>query len=161
MTQPLEPLPEAYVGVNNPYRGIEQHGVESPHRAQPVPGYGDTVQVEYESPAPLQEPVPVIVVNESAKEERDWGATSFTVTDVCQQILGRDERRTVLKVLNLGPNTVYLHPDAHATTWMGFPVAINASETFESETAVYAICEATESADLRLKWEFRRTLPNK
>lgn len=161
MTQPLEPLPEAYKGVNNPYRGIEQHGVEASTRPQPVPGYGDTVAVEYEEPEPLQAPVPVIVVNESAKEERDWGTMPFPIGATSQQIIGRDERRTSLKIVNNGPNTVYLHPDPHVNPAFGYPLAMDGVETFDAETAVYGVCVATETANLTVKWEYVRTLPNK
>lgn len=161
MTQPLEPLPEAYVGDNNPYRGIEQHGVEADTRPQGVPGYGDTVAVQFMEPAPLQDPVPVIVVNESPKELHSWDTTPFTVTERMMQVMGRDERRTSLVITNEGPNTVYLAPRPTSGTYMGFPLAMDATLSLDTEDEVWGVCAASETGTLRVLWEYAKTLPNK
>jgi hypothetical protein len=127
------------------------------------PGYGDTVQVEYMEPEPLQEPVPVLIVNEGAKERRDWDTNTYFIdaTRGPQNIVNEDTRRTTLYIRNNGPNTVYLAPRSGVNVESGYPLAMNETFTMDAETAVWGVVAPTESASLRLRWEFAQTLPNK
>jgi hypothetical protein len=106
----LEPVPERYVGQNNPYRGTEQHGVASPHDPHDVPGYGDTYAVELDEEKPRQDPVPVYIVNQTAREQKDWAPAKWPITNRPDpvRIAGTDERRLTLKIRNDGPDSVYL-----------------------------------------------------
>lgn len=158
----VEPVPEAYVGDNNPYRGIEQHGVENPNKPTVVPGYGDTYQVELQDNAPIPDPVPVLVVNQGARERRDWAANNtFVDSSRVVEVLPNDPRRTKATIVNAGPNTVYVGRTQSVSVAFGFPVAMGATfPTLEAETNMYAITAATETANLRVLWEYRVTLRN-
>ncbi len=163
----LEPQQEQYAGENNPYRGIEQHGVESPDKPKTTPGYGDTIAVEYEPEQPEPEPVPVYVVNRNARERRDWSVQNWPVDyqdPQPVQVAGLDERRISLVLRNKGPNPVYINKTPEgANVAFGWELKIDTERAVDAQTPVYANVDlgaSTQAAVVQTLSVYAETLPN-
>lgn len=132
--EPLPPVPEAYEGDNNPYRGTEAHGVAPTVEPRPVPGHASGRVVEFDPPLPEPEPTPVVVVNTGARElRRSRIFTSRAGTPAPVQLVGREEERITVKIKNVGASTVYIADEAAtANANHGWPLAQN--EVYESDT---------------------------
>lgn len=132
--EPVPPIPEAYEGDNNPYRGTEAHGVAPTVEPRPVPGHASGRVVEFDPPLPEPEPIPVVVVNTGARElrrSRFYQPRANILNPT--QLVGRDEQRITVKVKNLGATTIYISDDAStANAQHGWPLAQN--EVFEQDT---------------------------
>lgn len=97
--EPIDPIPEHYVGSNHPYRGIEDHGVADTVKPDEFDGYDGTRDAYYELQEPPKDVVPVRIVNESARERKIIRARSTVLSDQPVQILGRNpqRRKAILK----------------------------------------------------------------
>lgn len=146
----VEPVPESYVGDNNPYRGIESHGV--PPNVVPMEyadAYTDEPDEEYLPPIPEEDPVPVRIVQTRGREIRKtrmWRLISGKNTETPRMVVSYEETRRRVKVMNVGTATIYIgeSPDT-ANAMNGWPLAVNASEEFQTQTALFAFSsDATE-----------------
>lgn len=163
----LEPVPEVYSGNNNPYRGIEQHGIDAGTEPSPTQGYGDTIAVELAPEEPLQDPVPVIVVNESAREQKDWSVQNWPIDNVDPRpvmIAGLDVRRVSLKLRNTGTNSAYLNKNAEgASPAWGWELKANETIDLDAQTPVWANVDVStaNSAMVQTLAIYSETLPNR
>lgn len=141
----VQPVPEEYEGVNFPYRGTEQHGVPVPPNAK-----YDTREFEYEQPDTKvgylpedkePDPIPVRIVQESARERLEWRCIQGSVGDAPVPIVDRLEARRSLavKVMPDSPNGVYVGPTQDVKPYTGFYVAPGEKVELRSTERVWAI----------------------
>lgn len=147
--QAMTPIPEQYEGSNHPYRGIEQHGVEDTVRTSPVPGYEDNAHpVEYEIDKEPPAPIPVKIVTEGGDEIIESRVFTMPITNVASRVLNQMRSRKTATIKNLGPNTVYLAPNADVLhgTWNAFPLKAGDSQTITAHTNMWAIAAPAKGA---------------
>ena len=135
----LTPDPDDIAGNVNAYRGIENHGVVADTRFDDPDGYDGLVPVEFEEEKETVEAIPVIVVNQSRQEIRDWGvnrtfANSFN--NGANRIVGRDDKRTALRIRNIhGSFTLWVANEPHlATPDWGYPVPFGTEFVLDDAT---------------------------
>lgn len=104
--QAIPPVPEEYEGTSFPYRGIENHGVE------PTPGVDPELYYDRNSydmdpdkfntiPAEKEpDPVPVRIVNESARERFHFRVGTITIptTSDALELCGRNDNRSLIRI---------------------------------------------------------------
>lgn len=145
------PVPEEYAGVNFPYRGTEQHGVE----ANPDIDY-DTREFQHEENEPPEylpeekeiEPFPVKIVDESARERWAWRSIRYSVGTEPQRMIPRNDRRRTLLIRNRGsnPGSVYLGPDSSVNINTGYILAVGTEISgLVTTEEVWAVSEAGKS----------------
>lgn len=96
--RPIEPRPEAYEGFNNPYRGVNDHGVPMEYDVLPPIIHGDDTEITNLAPEPIA-PIPVTVVNSKTGRDRHKLRTfSFYAngSSGSSPMLGLDRSRTKL-----------------------------------------------------------------
>lgn len=148
--EPIPPVPEHYEGQNNPYRGIEDHGVPPTSTPNPPGAMQDTkVGVNYLPPERVMHPVPVEIVNRFGREFRRHRVHKMSVNGArTVQFLGRNEARTSVVISN---------PDAALSLFVGITMdmnpALNGYElkpgkeiTLTSDDAVYVFGTAVDPA---------------
>lgn len=155
----VKPVPESYEGVNFPYRGTEKHGVEVPSDAE-----YNTREFQYEEespdtymePLPEVEPIPVRVVNSTARERLDWRATRFLVKDTAAQILGRHDRRKAVRIRNHdATNPIYIGNDAGMQSYTGYLIPAGAElYPFLSTEDVWAVSNSGTEVEISIMYEF-------
>lgn len=152
-----EPRAEDYAGDNNPYRGIQNHGVDPSTPPSEVPGWDGAALVPVEPDEPPQEPVPVRIVQESAHEIDMWNGTTFFLNKGNEPTLvaGRHEHRTSLNITNEGPDPVFLHPDNNGTVALAAVRIISGgSFSLDNGAEVYAFVDGATTALVRVVWEY-------
>lgn len=152
--QAIPPVPEEYVGDNNPYRGTESHGVARTVEPTPIEGYGATQPgVTYVKPEKDEEPVPVRIVQSFGREIKDWRAHTGSVGTQGITILGRNEARSSVLVQNQdAANSLYIaaNPiDSVNCDILGFELKPGQSVTINSENEVYAVAKVAGPS----KWQ--------
>lgn len=154
---PIEPMPEEYVGDNNPYRGIEPHGVQPIYRPIPTPGYSGIIEVEYEPEPEELAPVAVRVVNTSPKFVRKARASTVTLQGMGEfgnatQLLPDDDSRTKVEITNTHASvTVYIGFDANVKSFAGgFPLAPGKSTTTNTQESIYVFFAS--GTDVTIGW---------
>lgn len=98
------PEMEHYAGANNAYRGTEQHGVKTDEHASIYDPGNDDAHHEDINPMsiePTVQPIPVLVVNEYGKEERQFRAYQFLVQAQAQQIINAHPKRSRVTIRNV------------------------------------------------------------
>lgn len=118
----VQPVPEVYAGENLPYRGVMYHGVEPTTKPAPPDEYNTGAVIEYEEPSPEQEPVPVRVVNESARFQLVARANiqTITATNTPIEVAGRDQTRVSFKLVNTDDaDSVYVGFGPNMSNWNG------------------------------------------
>lgn len=153
----IEPEPEKVKGPNFPYRGYEQHGVESESEPWPEPGTSaKDNHAGYQAMDPIKEhdPIPVTIVTEYGRELRKWRTSKFTVTGppgTITQLAGRNVGRVYLSIQNNNalpgspPNPVLRISDDPAKLgdptwgWLLQPAAVPL--VLQTEDPVYATVE--------------------
>ncbi len=139
----VEPRPEAVVGTNFPYRGMNDHGVPVEH-VDPVSfaGYEDTQAGVYEPAEEIPDPIPVRVVREFTRELRRSRTAQFVVdgtgtsSALVQMIAGRNPARTSISVKNFGAQTVWIGESESVATFTGYPIAAGVEKVFNHEVAI-------------------------
>lgn len=157
----VTPVPEHYKGVNFPYRGTNKHGVEVPEGAE-----YDTREFQYEMPDPDEitdeymepddepEPIPVRLVQESAREVLKLRTVRRNVTDQRSQIVNRmDSRRNLVIKVDGGVSAIYVG-DADVTTYTGFKLDQGEQITFRSTDDVWAVCADGDDSEISIMYEF-------
>lgn len=142
----IPPVPEEYVGDNNPYRGIESHGVARTVEPTPIEGYGATQPgITYVKPEKDEDPVPVRIVQAHGREIRDWRPHTGSVGSQGLMILGRNEARSSVLVQNQdAANSIYISAtpiDSVNCDILGFELKAGQSVTINSENEVYAVAK--------------------
>lgn len=154
-------------GVNFPYRGIEQHGVEF-HESIPeeLEGAPSSKELEFIEPPHYAgrphtpPPVPVRIVTEHAREMCMFQADQFTVNDGSNNsplmILGRQENRHHFIIRNMdATNNVYIGDSPNVTANTGFQIPANSTTPrFATTQAVYAVTESGKTAQISIIWEY-------
>lgn len=110
--RPIEPIPEGYVGHNNPYRGTEPHGVPHGDDAILPDDLEDDVNppIHYEKPIDLPDPIAVRIVQEYSRERRHHREYGFSCGTTPFQVLARNDNRKRVVLKNVGAGTIrYSH----------------------------------------------------
>lgn len=152
-----EPRAEDYAGDNNPYRGIQNHGVSPSAQPSDVPGWDGAALVPVEPDEPPQEPVPVRIVNESAHEIDAWNGTTFFLNRPNEPVLiaGQLETRKSLNVTNEGPDPVFLHPSNNGSVGLAaVRLAPGGSFSLDNGAEVFAFVDGATTALVRVVWEY-------
>lgn len=159
--QAIPPVPEEYEGVNFPYRGVGNHGVEPTKGVDPEAYYDrtsyDMDPDNFESLPPEKEPdpVPVRIVNENARERYHFRTVSMTIptTSDTVELCGRNDNRSLLRIRvpgsspgsivfggsrNLSPGTVYTLAAGQEIEFRTTePVFVNASNPAQAPTLMF------------------------
>lgn len=156
----VKPVPEHYKGVNFPYRGTEKHGVEVPEDARydsrEFEADFPDEDVDYLPPEDEPEPVPVRVVQGSARERLDWRAVRFHVTTRPQQVVGRHDKRRSLRIkVHSGVSAIYIGPDSGVTDYVGFKIDQNEHIDIRSTEEIWAVCGGTtDTSEISIMYEY-------
>lgn len=125
-TKATDPGKESVVGPVFPYRGQEQHGVAV--EADPwIPQTGTAELWESRTDVPADEtdvkPVAVRIVSEGASENKSWSAGQVTADGNPRELVGRNPRRTRVRIKNLDPLiVVYIGRANGANAISGWPL---------------------------------------
>lgn len=152
--QHVEPVPEHYQGVNFPYRGTENHGVAAPDHAEydtrefeaTFEDEANYLPAEAETP-----PIAVRVVNKTARERREFRSSRFTLTDSPQQMLGRNDKRTSVRIRSRASNTgtAWVGPDNGVNALVSYGIAAGAELTdLDTTEEIWGVADATKTLDL-------------
>lgn len=152
--KPLEPVPEDYAGKVYPYRGTETHGVPDPEYTEPDLEFkGEHARVEYEEPEREHDPIPVIIVNESAREETQWRVSRVPIDNgQSTHIVARDRRRTSV-IVKVVTGSIVISDQPNPVAFTGFPLVAGETFTTDAVTPVYAT--ATSNADVAVLQSYR------
>lgn len=155
----IKPLVEEYEGRNFPYRGSEIHGVDPLFDVPPSPESweGGMVSVDVDDEAKEPEKVlPVRIVSESTKEFETWSTQQVYVGEYPVQIVGRDTRRTNLKIKNLSATVVlYVAPsEQSAKRTLAYPVDPNESFTLVGSDQLWAVSATSAQVLVAILIEF-------
>jgi hypothetical protein len=157
-----EPVEESYAGENFPYRGIETHGVQPTDDPTNMPDWredGRIVPIAYVPAGVEVDPVPVRIVNTGSAEVDKWRVSTFYAGVTPVRLIGRDDKRTVLKIKNLTESeTVYVSPDSTVSTFSGYPIATGESIELRSTDEVWAVASA-DGVVLSALWEYTIEVP--
>lgn len=113
--QRITPVPESYAGDNHPYRGTENHGVpdtENPHDPSVEFDNEATHLIVYDEEVPEPEPIPVKVMNQAGGRRVGFRTfrTVVPIDGTPIQVLGRNDKRRNLTILNNGDRSVAIAP---------------------------------------------------
>lgn len=128
-----------------PYRGYAAHGVDpnsSPPHDVPSDLFDQAEVPVYEQgdPERATTPVPVRIVQESAKEARNFFTDQIGVSTVADAIVGKNEDRTSLMVKNLDANyTIYVGASKTTVSAMGYPLGPGEEISLNTSAPVYAV----------------------
>lgn len=148
----VQPVPEEYEGVNFPYRGIENHGVEPTKGVDPENYYDhdkwDAGPDDIPSlPAEKEpDPIPVKIMNASGRERFNFrtAKTAFnTITP--QQLMGRNDRRNMVRIRVPGSSATgaVFGPDPGVNELTGYTVAVGSEIEFRTTEAIYVLPQDT------------------
>lgn len=155
--QPLVPVVEHPAGVNNPYRGIEDHGVRPNDEPSPPGAWADNHEgfTYVEIPDDVK-PIPVEIVKHFAREYRRARILTGLADQNGQQIIGRNDARTSVRIENRdAANALYIafRPiDNTSSSLLGFALdAQGGNITLTTEAAIYATTPTGITA--QVKWQ--------
>lgn len=155
--EPIEPVPEEYVGDNNPYRGIENHGVAPTESPSPVPGYSSEIEVEYLEEEQEPTPVPVRIVQTGPQYRRTFRTIGFQYDYAAFggrpfMLLPREPYRTKAIITQTnGFFEFYVGHSDQLKGWNGgFPVSSRAQLTIESNEEVWGLIEDPTATNVRV-----------
>jgi hypothetical protein len=159
----IVPVPEEYEGFNLPYRGIETHGVEPNAEPREFQGYAEGREVEYESPQPPTDVVPVRIVETGNTRElrKSRFYHEYATVNNARPVVGFDDSRSKVTIRNLGATRVWIGDSAEtASTMHGTP--LDEHEKLESTTqdTLFALSgHAADSMELSIMVEYSIALP--
>lgn len=149
------PVLEHYAGTNNPYRGIEDHGVKSNNDPTPPGMWADNhTGFHYADEEPAQDPIDVRIVNQYQRELRKCRVHVMSVSNIrTQQFVGRNEARQSITFRN---NDAVL--SVYVGTTIGMNIALNGFElkpgqdlTLFTEDELYVLGTAVDPAVQRVQ----------
>ena len=150
----IAPEVEHVSGDNNPYRGLEPHGVEpnaKPHDPNTYgvdpnnPNQGHIVNLE--EPPVIPEPVPVRVVNTYKEELRRLGTDRFNLDFTAAtnpaarpaELCGRSTDRATVRIRNCdAANIVLVAGTREDIAMKGFPIYPGQEVSLETEDPLFA-----------------------
>jgi hypothetical protein len=157
--QAVQPIEEHYAGVNFPYRGTEQHGV-----AVPADTKYDTREFQYEEEEPEKylpgepEPDPILVkvVQDHAREIREFRVVRIPVSQTPVQLVGKNLSRRSLRIRNTDTvNAIYIGPDPSVNLVTGFKIPGNTEPNpFVTTEAVYATTGDSSVVEVSILFEY-------
>lgn len=142
---PIPPVLEKYAGENNPYRGIESHGVAANDEPSPPGAWADNHEgFTYVEEPPMQDPIPVEIVTKYAREFRRFRIHRMSVDNTHGvQFVGRNDARTSILIQNRdAANSVFIQErptDPNNGPAYGFELAKGEELTLFSEAPVYIV----------------------
>lgn len=164
--EPIKPVPEEHAGDNNPYRGIESHGVAPTERPSPVPGFSGAVEVEYLPEEREPEPVPVRIVQSGPKYRRTFRADGhqYTYTDFNGRpfrLLPREEYRTKVTIMQTnGFFEVFIGASDQLQDWTGgYPVSNRDSISIATTEEIWALIDDPTATNIRLSFIAEYEIP--
>lgn len=150
--EPLTPTPENYAGENQTWRGIQDHGVTPQYDPSDPETYtvdvnGRKVPIKYEPPESEPDPIPVRIVQSTAREYRRFQTDRLSVranTGLPTQLVGKDDNRVNIKVVNPSADkTVYIANEATDLLLRGYPLGPGKEWSSITEEDVWAISADT------------------
>ena len=148
----LAPLIETVDGQTyvNPYRGLEDHGVDPTGKYAPVEewdGEADEVYDKPEKDAPT--PIPVKVVSEDAKEEKRFRVSPAYARQGGALVVNRNDGTSKVTLRNAGISTVFISERVDlATAENGWPLDAGKELVLSTNREVYA--GTADSAQVRV-----------
>ncbi len=154
----VEPLPEAYVGDNNPYRGVVDHGVPVSGSPDGFHGYADTISGVYEPERDEPDPIPVRVVNVAGRELRRF-RTGQEILDsttglVARMLAGRNLARVDISIKNTGAQTMWIGENESVALYTGYPLAAGAEKVFTHQDAIFAVAASGQTTTVAILEQF-------
>jgi hypothetical protein len=150
-TKPLDhddaipPRVDSYEGDNNPYRGIENHGVESKNRLSDVPeefAPEDYKIIPYDSEDKDIDPIPVRVVHGPTEREfRTFLTGRAYATANASCIVARDFTRSKVRLRNISGVTVWLSNTPSVQVFSGYPIPTQTEFVYEGNSEIWAVSE--------------------
>lgn len=142
-----------------PYRGFAAHGVDpnsSPPQDVPADLFDQAEAPVYQEKVPerAEIPVPVRIVQEGAKENKEWFSGQEVAGPTASMIASRDDRRTRLTIKNIGAVTVWIGPDARTNKASGYPLSANETQTFNGWGAVWALTDDGSTQSIAVIGEY-------
>lgn len=159
----IEPVPEEYEGDNNPYRGIESHGVEPTADPRPVPGHSEGRPVVYDAPQEEPEPLPVVIRSEHGRElrrSRFYHEYASPNTTNPRRIVSDDDGRTKVTIQNISDEDVWIGDTAETANsvhgWRLRNLVTSPHIVFESTTqkSLYALSTTADQKELAIVVEY-------
>jgi hypothetical protein len=149
-TERVQPVPEEYEGENQPYRGIQEHGVTPDETPMRTPPHNEGRPVTYEAPVEEPVPVPVRIVGEYGREIRLGQTDAVTlVKGQTRQLLGKDDKRISALIRNLDEaETVYIGFTDNISAYAGgYPLEPDQEISLIVQGAVWVFYPETGTAD--------------
>lgn len=143
----IPPVPEVYQGVNQPYRGTQEHGVTPNAEPHPTQADWDTREGRtYLKPEEEQEPVPVRIVQQHGAEFRRYRVHRMSVDNTRGvQLVGRNMARNSILVQNRDDvDSVFFYHDPIdpvSGPAIGFEIGPGEDHRIDSQDAVYIVGE--------------------
>lgn len=143
--EPVAPIPESVKGDNNPYRGLEDHGVPSNNHPSPPGAWADNHEGFTYVKAPLeQDPIPVRIVNEHGNEYREFRIHRMSIDNTHGvMFVGRNDARTSIEIQNRDAvNSVFIQArptDPVNGPIYGFELAKGESHTFITQAPIHIV----------------------
>lgn len=155
----VQPVPEHYHGVNFPYRGTEQHGVAVPDDAHYNTRdfqYPEEKPDEYLPAEPEPDPILVKVVQEHAREIRDWRTVRVAVTSPPTALVGKNDSRRNTRIKNMdAANAIYIGSDNNVTSYTGYKISAGQEiPPMYTTEAIYATTGDGTTAEIAVLYEF-------
>lgn len=145
------PEPEHVAGeeYNQPYRGMEDHGVTPPYKATAVPNYDDEREGYLPTPPEKEEePIPVRVVQEFSKELKKFRVYTTTVaTGTAVNLCGRNEARSAIHIKNMAASGfIWIsHSLSLCNDTFGYAIASRGEIVINTENPVYCYAATADS----------------
>ena len=142
--EPVAPIPESVKGDNNPYRGLEDHGVPSDNKPAPPGTWADNHEgFTYVKPPREQDPIPVEIVNEYGSEYRRYRIHRMSIDNTRgMQFVGRNDARTSILVQNRdAANSIFIYhaPVDPYNTAQAFELAAKEDITLMTQAPIYVV----------------------
>lgn len=154
------PIPEDVImqyeeGDNNPYRGIENHGVKH-HSEWPMPPENEGEGVLEHTVELPPEPIPVRIVTSGGNEIRSWIVRRDFVSPSpqCSRILPKSTNRTKALIRNTGTATIYIAPEPLSNSQFGYPIPTGYEMPYNQEGEIWAITDDPAQQSVALLIEF-------
>jgi len=160
----VKPVPDTPKGPSFPYRGTETHGV-APTGSIDYDQYYETQvwddgpdEIPVLKPEEEPEPVPVRIVQGSARERLEWRATRLSVNGdgPALQLVGRHDKRRSLRIRVHGDtDPLYIGSDNNVRPYTGYlvPAGTELMPVYSTEE-VYATAEPGTTVEVSVMYEY-------
>lgn len=97
---------------------------------------------------------PVLVQIVTDAVDTRWTADRYRIASEAVPVVPYQPGRRRLVIRNLGPNTVYIGNGYGTDSKYGFPIPSGEREEWFNESAMWAACAATETADIGVSLDY-------